>query len=77
MIKKSEDGYSAPVSLELHVADEIIGVAKVGPDRIVLNESRSVREGEAKLVIKIGDAVRRRRIILNNSNAAEGTVRYW
>jgi len=73
----TEDGYSAPVSMELHVNDEIIGVDKVGPDRIVLSESRSVPDGEAKLVIKIGEATRRKRIILNGSNANDGTVRYW
>ncbi|MBL9083914.1 MAG: hypothetical protein JNK76_19005 [Planctomycetales bacterium] len=63
--------------MELHVENEIIGVDKVGPDRIVLSESRSVRDGEAKLVIRIGDAIRRKRIILNNSNPADGTVLYW
>ncbi|MBN8628222.1 MAG: hypothetical protein J0M17_22310 [Planctomycetes bacterium] len=73
----TEIGYSAPVSMELHVENEIIGVDKVGPDRIVLSESRSVRDGEAKLVIRIGDAIRRKRIILNNSNPADGTVLYW
>jgi len=73
----TEGGYSAPVSMELHVNDEIIGVDKVGPDRIVLSESRAVPDGEAKLVIKIGEATRRKRIILNGSNANDGTVRYW
>jgi hypothetical protein len=77
MIHITDDGYSAPVFMELHIKDEVIGVDKVGPDRIVLSESRSVPDGEAKLVIKIGEATRRRRIILNNCNPAAGTVQYW
>jgi hypothetical protein len=77
MAQNTDEGYSAPVSMELHVDNEVIGVDKVGPDRIVLSESRAVPDGEAKLVIKIGDATRRKRIILNNSDATDGTVRYW
>lgn len=63
--------------MELHLKNEVIGVDKVGPDRIVLSESRSVPDGEAKLVIKIGEKTRRKRVILNSSNAADGTVRYF
>jgi hypothetical protein len=73
----ADDGYSAPVSMELHIKDEVIGGDKVGPDRIVLSESRAVPDGEARLIIKIGDSVRRKRIMLNSSNATDGTVRYW
>ena len=63
--------------MELHVENEVIGVDKVGPDRIMLSESRSVRDGEANLIIKIGEKTRRKRVILNSSNPANGTVRYF
>ena len=65
------------MSLELHVADELIAVAKVGPDRITLKESRQVRDGEASLVIRIGRSTKRQQIILSGSNGDDGTVSYW
>jgi len=72
-----ERGFSATVSLRLHVGDEILKVASVGPDSIMLRDQRAVREGEAVLVIKIGDSEERTTVILNNSNAADGTVNYF
>lgn len=72
----ASDGYSAPVSMELHLENEVIGVHKVGPDRIVLCESRLVPVGAAKLVIKIGDSTQRTDIVLSNSNPIDGTVNY-
>jgi len=77
MIDVCEAGYSAPITLELHVDNEILKVSKVGPDRIVLSETRPVPEGAATLIIKIGNSVRQRSVILNRSNAAEGTVHYF
>ena len=43
----------------------------------MLRDQRAVREGEAVLVIKIGDSEERTTVILNNSNAADGTVNYF
>lgn len=71
-----ERGFSAQVSLRLHVGEEVLKVAKVGPDRIKLRDKRAVSEGEAVLSIKIGDSEERTNIILSNSNAADGTVNY-
>ena len=71
-----ERGYSAPVTLRLHVGDEVLKVASVGPDRIMLRDQRAVREGEAVLVITIGDQEERTNVTLKNSNATDGTVNY-
>jgi hypothetical protein len=71
-----ERGFSASVSSKLYVGDEVLNVAKVGPDRIMLRDQRAVREGEAILVIKIGDSEERTNVTLINSNAADGTVNY-
>jgi hypothetical protein len=71
-----ERGFSAQVTLNLHVGDEVLHVAKVGPDRIMLRDQRAVREGDAVLSIKIGDNEKRTNIILKNSNPADGTVNY-
>jgi hypothetical protein len=71
-----ERGYSASVSLRLHVGDEVLNVASVGANNIMLRDQRAVREGEAVLVIKIGDKEERTNVTLKNSNAADGTVNY-
>lgn len=72
-----ERGFSTSVSLRLHTGNEVLNVAKVGPDRIKLREERAVREGEAVLVIKIGDKEELTNVTLKNSNAADGTVNYF
>jgi hypothetical protein len=71
-----ERGFSASVSSQLRVGDEVLNVAKVGPDRIMLRDQRAVCEGEAVLVIKIGDREERTNVMLKNSNAVDGTVNY-
>lgn len=77
MFDDSEEGYSAPVSLELHTKGEVIGVSKVGPDRITLDQPRAVKSGSAHLIMKIGQTTKKHRVILNNSNAEDGTVKYF
>ncbi len=72
-----DDGYSAPVQLELHLEKEVIGLAKVGPDRIMLNQPRSVPIGAAVLVVRIGEWVRRSEIILDRCNAVDRIVHYF
>ena len=65
------------MSLELHINSEVIEVAKVGPDRIMLKQPRLLPDGDAKLVIKVGEATTRTHVFLNGGNGDDGTVRYW
>ncbi len=72
-----ERGFSTPISLRLLVGDEVLKVASVGANNIMLRDLRAVREGEAVLVIKIGDKEERTNVTLKNSNAVDGTVNYF
>jgi hypothetical protein len=71
-----ERGFSASVSSRLYVGDEVLNVAKVGPNRIMLRDQRAVCEGEAVLSITISGQEERTNVVLSNSNAADGTVNY-
>lgn len=77
MASTVEPGYSATVSLELHVDDEVLSVAKVGPDRIMLSKPQAVRVGAAKLFITIGGVVEEHSIMLHRSDATHGFVWYF
>lgn len=69
------ESYSGRVSLEMHVSGEVLGVAKVGPDRITLENGRVLPAGRAVLVVKVGNSARTQRVTLEEGQA-DGTVRY-
>jgi hypothetical protein len=73
-----QDGYSAHVSLKLHVSGEVIDVAKVGPERIVLKEPRHISSGEAQLEITIGGTRKEQHVVLAPQDLRSlGEIRYW
>jgi len=72
-----ENGYSAPIVLSLHVGGQVFSLARVGPDRVVLERPTAVAAGEAELEIGIGGSLRRRSVEIDTQRAAEtGEIRY-
>jgi hypothetical protein len=65
MAESIEGGYSASVALKLRVGGRVLGVAKVGHDRIVLREPSEIPARDAELEITIGGETTRQSIVLD------------
>lgn len=76
-IPRNADGYSAPVNLELHVQGRILGVSKVGPDRLVLDDDNLNPRGPATLVITIGRTTKEQSIMIDENRCHGREIGYW
>jgi len=70
------DSYSATVNLELHVQGQVFGLAKVGPDRVVLQDDLPIPRGEATLVITIGKTTKRQSIMIDENRCNGREIGY-
>jgi hypothetical protein len=59
------ENYSAPVNLELHIQGQVLSVAKVGPDRLVLQDESANPRGEGVLHVTIGSTTKRGTIVID------------
>lgn len=70
------DGYSAPVSLELHVQGQVLSVAKVGPERLFLTDENADPRGPATLVITIGRTTKEQAIMIDENRCHGREIGY-
>jgi hypothetical protein len=70
MAQPVEAGYSAAVALKLYVGGQVLRLAQVGPERIVLKQPEPVPAGEAELEVTIDGSTTRQSIVIETSGAA-------
>ena len=76
-IPRNLDGFSTPVTLELHVQGQVLSVAKVGPERLFLRDEKANPRGPATLVITIGDTTERTAIMIDETRCDGREIGYW
>jgi hypothetical protein len=79
MTRIRQEGFSAPISIELFVDGEPVEVAQVGPNTIRLRQPMPGIQGKAaKLVITIGSTRKKQDIILSQCSPTDPSeVSYW
>jgi hypothetical protein len=65
-----KDGYSAQVDVHLHLGEQRLRVAQIGPDSFILREFCAIPPGtSAKIVIKVDDDEEERHVFLHRGTS--------
>jgi hypothetical protein len=72
-----KDGsYSAEVRIHLLIGDRKLAVAQIGPDFLILRESRRVPNGRARLLISVDEAEEVQDVIVTQIGAESCELSY-
>jgi len=69
-----EQGFSATVELELHLADQVIQLAQVGPDQCILATPQPIQAGRGEIVVTIDGHVQRTVVELDEPTADDACL---
>jgi hypothetical protein len=73
---KWKDGYSADVRVYLVIGEEALDVAQVGPEFLVLAESRDIQECFAEIVVEVDGRRTLYPVVIEGATVEDPIVRF-